>query len=69
MAEQMTYWTTLWVDSMDRHAWQERAKEALALDGVEEIQIDSQSGQVRVRYDFKQITPFHLHTHLRAAGL
>ncbi len=69
MAEQKTHWTTLWVDSMDRREWQERAKEALALDGVEEIQIDSQSGQVRVRYDFKQITPFHLHAHLRAAGL
>jgi len=69
MAEQTTYWTTLWVDSLDRYDWQKRAKEALALDGVEEIQIDPDSGRVKVRYDFKQVTPFHLHAHLRAAGL
>ncbi len=68
MAEQ-TYWTTLWVDSMDRANWQTRAREALTLDGVEEIRIDSDSGKVEVRYDFKQVTPFHLHAHLRAAGL
>ncbi len=68
MAEQ-TYWTTLWVDSMDRANWQNRAREALTLDGVEEIRIDSESGKVEVRYDFKQVTPFHLHAHLRAAGL
>ena len=69
MTEQTSYWTTLWVDSMDRRDWQERAKEALALDGVEDIQIDPDSGQVKVRYNYKQVTPFHLHTHLRAAGL
>ena len=69
MAEQTTYWTTLWVDSMDRRDWQERTKEALSLDGVEDIQIDPKSGQVKVKYDFEQITPFHLHSHLRAAGL
>ncbi|HHB91401.1 MAG TPA: hypothetical protein ENK60_08860 [Anaerolineae bacterium] len=69
MTEQTSRWTTLWVDSMDRFDWQDRAKEALALDGVEEIQIEPESGQVRVRYDYTQITPFHLHTHLRAAGL
>ncbi len=69
MAEQTAYWTTLWVDSMDRRDWQERTKEALSMDGVEDIQIDPDSGQVKVKYDFKQVTPFHLHAHLRAAGL
>ena len=69
MAEQITYWTTLWVDSMDRDDWQERAKEALSMDGVEEIRIDPESGQVKVKYDFREVTPFHLHAHLRAAGL
>ncbi len=69
MAEQTTYWTTLWVDSIDRKDWEKRAREALELDGVEDIQIDSTSGKVEVRYDYKEITPFHLHTHLRAAGL
>jgi hypothetical protein len=68
MTEQ-AYWTSLWVDSMDRRDWQERAKEAIALDGVEEIEIDPKSGEVRVRYDPAQIKPILLHTHLRAAGL
>jgi len=68
MTEQ-AYWTSLWVDSMDRSDWQKRAKEAVSLDGVEEIQIDTDSGEVRVRYDPDVVKPIHLHTHLRAAGL
>ena len=68
MTEQ-TGWTTLWVDSMDRHDWQHRVKEALSLDGVKEIEIDPKSGQVRVQYDLDQLKPLHLHSHLRAAGL
>ena len=62
-------WTTLWVDSMDRYDWQKRAKEALSLEGVEEIEIDPKSGSVRVRYDLSQLKALHLHSHLRAAGL
>jgi len=62
-------WTTLWVDSMDRYDWQQRAKEALSLEGVEEIEIDPKSGAVRVKYDLSQLKPLHLHAHLRAAGL
>jgi len=68
MAEQ-TSWTTVWVDSIDRRDWQERVQEAFSLDGVEEIKIDPENGEVRVRYDFTQIKPLHLHSHLRAAGL
>lgn len=68
MAEQ-TSWTTLWVDSMDRQDWQDRVHEAFSLDGVEEIKIDPENGEVRVRYDLAQIKPLHLHSHLRAAGL
>ncbi len=62
-------WTTEWVDSMDRKDWQQRAREALDLDGVEEVQIDPDSGQVKVRYHPQAITSLHIHTHLRAAGL
>jgi len=68
MTEQ-AYWTSLWVDSIDRSDWQERAREAIDLDGVEEIQIDAKSGEVRVRYNPAVIKPILLHTHLRAAGL
>jgi len=64
-----TYWTSLWVDSMDRPEWQDRAKEALNLNGVEEIKVEPASGEVRVRYHADTITPMHLHSHLRAAGL
>ena len=68
MTEQ-AYWTSLWVDSMDRRDWQQRAREAVSLEGVEEIQIDPDSGEVRVRYDPAEVKPIHLHAHLRAAGL
>ncbi len=68
-AQATSFWTTEWVDSMDRKDWQQRAREALDLDGVEEIQVDPESGQVKVRYNPQAITPFHIHTHLRAAGL
>jgi len=68
MSEQTT-WTSLWVDSIDRKDWMTRAKEAIDLDGVEEVEINPESGEVRVRYDYKQLTSLHLHSHLRAAGL
>ncbi len=68
MAEQ-TFWTTFWVDSIDRQDWQERVQEAFSLDGVEEIKVNPENGEVRVRYDSTQIRPLHLHSHLRAAGL
>ena len=61
--------TSLWVDSMDRSDWRQRAKEALALDGVEEITIYEDSGEVEVAYDPTRIKPILLHSHLRAAGL
>ena len=61
--------TSLWVDSMDRADWCDRAKEALALDGVEEINIYEDSGEVEVAYDPTRIKPILLHSHLRAAGL
>ncbi len=64
-----SFWTTLWVDSMDRQDWQTRTQEALSIDGVEEIKIDSSNGEVRVRYDAAQTKPILLHSHLRAAGL
>ena len=61
--------TSLWVDSIDRADWQERAKEALSLDGVEEITLYEESGEVEVAYDPTLIRPILLHSHLRAAGL
>ena len=61
--------TSLWVDSMDRSDWRDRAKEALDLDGVEEIRVYEDSGEVEVAYDPTLIKPILLHSHLRAAGL
>ena len=68
MSEQTT-WTSLWVDSIDRQDWMTRVKEAIDLDGVEEVKINPENGEVRVRYNYKQLTARHLHSHLRAAGL
>jgi hypothetical protein len=61
--------TSLWVDSMDRPDWQDRAKEALNMDGVKEIKVFPESGEVEVSYDPTLIRPILLHSHLRAAGL
>ncbi len=61
--------TSLWVDSMDRSDWRDRVKEALDLDGVEEIRVYEDSGEVEVAYDPTHIKPILLHSHLRAAGL
>jgi len=61
--------TSLWVDSIDRADWQVRVKEALDLDGVKEIKVFPESGEVEVSYDPTLIRPILLHSHLRAAGL
>ncbi len=61
--------TSLWVDSMDRADWQDRAQEALNLEGVEEVKIYPESGEIEVAYDPTEIKPILLHSHLRAAGL
>ncbi len=66
---QESKWATLWVDSTDRADWRQRVHTALALDGVEQIELNEQNGQVRVQYKPQQITVFQLSAHLRAAGL
>ncbi len=62
-------WATLWVDSIDRADWRQRAREALSLNGVEQIQVDDNNGKVRIYYDPQNVTMFQLSAHLRAAGL
>lgn len=62
-------WCTLWVDSIDRPNWQKRVAESLRLSGVDKIQTDDRSGQVRIRYNPQVVTLFQLSAHLRSSGL
>ena len=63
------YWTTLWVDSIDRRDWVNRVYQVFDMPGVQKVLPDRKNGQVRICYDPENVTVFQLSAHLRASGL